>query len=741
MSSLNFIGFAVSGDSNNHSRITDLAMVKVGGSAQLYSTTRYDGVLQQWDISSGVIALGDSLDLGGPLQAGAVSGLVAISSGSAAGILTGGAQSGDLQLVTLGNTGTFTAQSALTSLPTVFDGLQHASNIALADGTQAIFGALAGSVGLARLRFDSEGALIDHAILQDPTADTAAQITGTTQVVIDGQTFLLSISANQNGLTSRSVADDGALSDVQSIGTDDGLWINAPTALATASIGGQTYAIVASANTDSLSVVEISPDGSMAVRDHLMDSRDTRFGGVTSLEIVQSDGKTYVVAGGADDGVSVLLLLHGGLLVHRDHIEDTVDYSLDNISALAATKRGAGLDIFVASSSEPGVSQLRYDTGSAGITATATLAGGVLDGTAGGDILQGHSGNDVINAGVGQDILRDGAGVDIMSGGAGADVFILSADGETDTITDFTVGEDKLDLSLWPMLRDISQLTIAVRPDGMEIFYGSERLIVQSADGAAIDYRDLQTSDLIGGSRLSSVIVPGYPGPATPVPNLDPLPEPAVDQGGANSTLSPLQIIAAHNIDALRNALGDQDGMASGVAINGTDQSENITGNTGFDLIFAGGGDDTVMGGGGGDIIFGRAGDDTLLGEAGADTMKGGTGNDVLSGGDGHDHLDGGMGNDHLTGGFGDDILFGGAGADTFIFQSGDDTITDFALGIDQITFDAALWTGLTSAADVLFFYGSLDENGAVISFETGDTLRIEGVTDLSILADDIALF
>ena len=741
MSSIRFNGFAVSDDSGDHSRITEFALVNVAGVAHLYSTTRYDGVLQHWDISGSQIDLGDWLDFEGPLRAGAVSGIAPFQTTSGAGLLTGGGLNGDLQFVTLDASGSFASQAALGSIPSIYDGLQHISTTQLTDGTLAIFGALAGSTGLTRLRFTAEGALIDHTILQDPNAATASAITGTAQVTIGGQSYLLSISAYQNGLTSRAISNDGDLSNVQSIGTNDGLWIDAPTDLATTSIGDHTYVIIASANTDSLSVVEVAPDGSMIERDHLMDSRDTRFGGVASVEIVQSDGKTYVVAGGADDGVSVLLLLEGGLLIHRASIEDTIDYSLDNISALAAVQRAAGLEIFVASSSEPGVTQLRYDTGLAGITATATVAGGVLNGTGGVDILQGHSGDDVIMAGAGNDILRDGAGGDIMSGGDGADVFVLSADGDVDWITDFTLGEDKLDLSLWPMLRDISQLTMSVRPDGMTITYGTETLIVQSADGGAIDYRSLQTADLIGGSRLSTIIVPGYPGPATPTPSGDPVTDPAPDQGGPYSALTALHIIVANNIGTLRNALGDQSPVPTGSIFNGTDLSEVIAGSAGFDLILAGGGHDTASGGAGDDIIFGRAGDDTLYGDAGADTLLGGAGNDTLSGGDGQDFLNGGAGDDSLAGGFGDDILVGGAGADSFIFHGGSDTITDFATGEDQIIFGANLWTGLTSAADLLFFYGSLDPTGAVINFENGDTLRIEGVTDLTLLADDITLF
>jgi Ca2+-binding RTX toxin-like protein len=411
--------------------------------------------------------------------------------------------------------------------------------------------------------------------------------------------------------------------------------------------------------------------------------------------------------------------------VHRATIEDTTDFGLDNVSALAAWDRVGGIDIFVASSSEPGVTQLAFDTGVVGVDLTATLAGGPLIGTEGNDILQGHDGDDVISGGEGDDILRDGAGADIMSGGSGADVFILSADGSTDTITDFTVGEDSIDLSLWPMLRDISQLFITIRSDGMAISYGDEVLIVQSSDGGPIDYRTLTTADLIGATRLPVGITPGYPGPATPVPDLNnPPQDPPTDQSGENSALTSLQIIGAGNLDQLRDTMNNAaDSGPYGLTIDGTDAAETLFGSNRFDLIFAGGGDDTVSGGRGDDTILGRAGDDILNGGDGADTLVGGAGDDRLHGGNGHDWLN------------------GGAGADTFVFNSGVDVIADFQQGIDQIVLDAGLWTGLTSAADLLFIYGTYVDDRMTIDFADGNILHIDGIIEPATLADDIILF
>ena len=725
MSYLSFSDYVTDPGDVAHSRITDLLIADVGGVAQLYGSTRYDGVLRQWSIDSGVLSIADSQPFDGALIAGGIGTLAEVTLGGSAALLSGGGVGGALQHITLAPDGSFGAATMLTSLPAAFAGFRYGVTLDLPDGSQAVFGALTSEAGLARLDFDAGGALQGHAVIQGAVPSTTVDIAAVTSAIVGDQAFVVTTSTQHNGLTARAVNDIGQIISETSIAADDGLWINAPTALASATVGDATYLVLAAAGTDSLSIVELSEDGSMTVRDHVLDARETRFGGVTSLEILEAGGKTYVIAGGADDGVSVFVLLEGGFLLHRDAIEDTEDFGLDNVSAIAALERNTGIDIFVASSSEPGVTQLRLDTGAPGVTLTATMAGDHLVGTDGGDILQGHDGADLIEGGLGDDILRDGFGTDMLSGGAGADVFILSADGTTDTILDFTVGEDKIDLSLWPMLRDISQLFISLQDDGMRIIYGDEVLYVKSTDGAPIDYRTLSTTDLIGASRLPVDITPGYPGPATPPPPLPGTPiEPPVDDRGANSMLTPPQMIKAGNLDALREAMSTPTGpTATREVINGRNSAEVLVGADGFDLVFAGGGADVVQGNGGDDTLFGRNGNDILMGGNGADTLFGGAGADTLDGGAGQD------------------VLTGGSGADTFVFNSGVDRIADFEQGLDQIVLDPALWTGLTSAADVLFFYGEVADGRATIDFEDGNTLIIDGITDPITLADDIALF
>ena len=66
-------------------------------------------------------------------------------------------------------------------------------------------------------------------------------------------------------------------------------------------------------------------------------------------------------------------------------------------------------------------------------------------GGAGNDELHGGRGNDYLNGGAGDDLLIGGEGKNILTGGAGRDRFRLGKG--LDTITDFRVGEDSLELA------------------------------------------------------------------------------------------------------------------------------------------------------------------------------------------------------------------------------------------------------------------------------------------------------
>jgi Ca2+-binding RTX toxin-like protein len=79
--------------------------------------------------------------------------------------------------------------------------------------------------------------------------------------------------------------------------------------------------------------------------------------------------------------------------------------------------------------------------GTANVDLTGNAKNNVINGNSGHNAIDGQAGNDRINAGLGNDTLTGGSGADVfhLRGALGA--------GNIDTITDFTTGEDTIELS------------------------------------------------------------------------------------------------------------------------------------------------------------------------------------------------------------------------------------------------------------------------------------------------------
>lgn len=125
---------------------------------------------------------------------------------------------------------------------------------------------------------------------------------------------------------------------------------------------------------------------------------------------------------------------------------DTDTYDLSGTSANASVNLLTGL----ASSSQTGNDTL---TGIENVIGSS--GANILTGDGGANVLTGLGGNDTLGGGGGNDTLFGGANRDTLTGGAGNDLFVFSAIGDSgtstltrDAITDFTQGQDLIDLSL-----------------------------------------------------------------------------------------------------------------------------------------------------------------------------------------------------------------------------------------------------------------------------------------------------
>ncbi len=109
--------------------------------------------------------------------------------------------------------------------------------------------------------------------------------------------------------------------------------------------------------------------------------------------------------------------------------------------------------------------------------------------------------------------------------------------------------------------------------------------------------------------------------------------------------------------------------------LQGTDDRNVLTGNSGDNRIYGEGAGDTIYGGSGDDYLSGGTGWDTIYGGEGADKIWGGDQNDILKGGKGSDRLSGGYGVDRVSGQDGDDSIWTGVGRDKAWGGAGADVI------------------------------------------------------------------
>jgi Ca2+-binding RTX toxin-like protein len=129
------------------------------------------------------------------------------------------------------------------------------------------------------------------------------------------------------------------------------------------------------------------------------------------------------------------------------------------------------------------------------------------------DTLIGGSGRDTLLGGDGDDFLAGGVGLDTLTGGAGSDTFRFGGTTETDRITDFVSGTDRIELDskLFKTLT-VGALDSALFVLGTVATNAAQRLIYDQSKGAL--YYDADGSGrvapiLIGSFDNQAVLVVG----------------------------------------------------------------------------------------------------------------------------------------------------------------------------------------------------------------------------------------
>ena len=337
---------------------------------------------------------------------------------------------------------------------------------------------------------------------------------------------------------------------------------------------------------------------------------------------------------------------------------------------------------------------------------------GAVFGGGGSDLLIGTAAADRLNGEAGDDYLRGGGGADQLSGGDGRDMFVYANIGDStaaafDTITDFTSGTDRIDLSA------LGVQSLSIQAGG-----GFSVLSATTAQGSF----ELRVNGALTQSDLVLALAPTIAG------------------------TSGIDMLIATAGGSILSGGGDND-LLAGAAGN-----DRLDGGTGSDLLWGGAGDDVYVVDSAGDIVWelsGQGHDLIELNDAGqllyipdnveavtmvqsgfvrgndlSNTIRGSAGDDFMSGAGGNDKLEGGAGNDRLESGAGNDRMTGGAGADIFVFllvtdsvepaRRSDgvkllpDLITDFTSGTDRISLiDIRYLEGGTALFPAFSFIGT----------------------------------
>jgi len=514
-----------------------------------------------------------------------------------------------------------------------------------------------------------------------------------------GRDWLIGASAAADDVLVWRIGGDGTLTEAGRL--PPGIGVGDPSALQLVRADGRDFLVVAGAGSGSLSVLELGGDGSLTLTDHVLDDRvQTRFAGARLLDADTLDDRPYLLAGGGDDGVSLLTVIPGGRLVHLGSVADSTDTTLGGLSALALAAAGGTLQLFAASEREPGVTQLAFDPGPAGGVQGGSPGADVLAGGARNDILSGGAGNDTLNGAGGDDILLDGPGADRLRGGPGADLFVLTPDGARDTIVDFDPAADRLDLSDFPMLRSIDQLDIAVTDTGAVLTWRDEEVVLYRAGGGSLSRAQLAAAGILDLDRPARGIITDEPPPLMGGTGPDRLL--ATSAGQALYGEAGDDILSSVGTTVLDGGAGRDRADYSHVSVPvygdlallavtvGADwhdtlsSIEDLWGGAGADTLLGDSAANRLSGGDGHDLLDGRDGDDTLWGGRDDDTLRGDRGDDTLWGDRHHDLLEGGRHHDVLDGGKGDDTLEGGKGDDTLEGRSGKDRLMGRS-GVDSL--------------------------------------------------------
>ncbi len=188
------------------------------------------------------------------------------------------------------------------------------------------------------------------------------------------------------------------------------------------------------------------------------DGNDSLFGGEGNDTLVGGEGKDTLNGGQGDDLFTV---------DKKDRVVEETGGGIDTIESAVSIKLVDNVENAVLTGTDKG----KVKGNDLDNTITGNAGDNKLDGRDGNDVINGGQGDDKIRGGDGNDTLTGGGGDDDLRGGDGADVFRIEDGGpaDVDSIRDFVLGEDLIDVSAIDELPDFMTLQGLLSDQGKEV--------------------------------------------------------------------------------------------------------------------------------------------------------------------------------------------------------------------------------------------------------------------------------
>ncbi len=478
--------------------LSDMDTVSISGRKYLLVAGAADAGLSSYEIfNDGSLMASDDVLWSTSSGTEAASGLSVFTIAASTYVLATGKADDNQTVYGVGSDGGFSVANSYIDAASTYANWELATVVE--DGPNSyLYGSVWGQGGFFRFDLQGGGALANPFLQNDTSEMYLGDVSAIESGVLHGKTFVFVASALDAGFHSFSIGAGGSLNLLDTVAATD-IGFSGITAMAAVDVGARAFVIVASAGTDSLLVVRVSEWGVMNLVERLVDTNDTRFAGVTALDVFESDGRHFVLAGGADDGITLFEITYKGQLDVLATVVDSAEMTLQNVTDIEATVIGSTVNIFASSATDHGFSQfsMNIPNGSSIIEGGAVVD--ILTGTAANDTIFGYGHSDELHGMGGNDRLIDGRGNDQLWGGEGADVFEFIADGRKDYIMDYEVGVDKIDLRDAAMLYYYEDIAFTPTADGAKLVYGDEQLFVTSMDATPLTIDMFAQDDFIFG--------------------------------------------------------------------------------------------------------------------------------------------------------------------------------------------------------------------------------------------------